>query len=334
MQTPDMENITNWTQEDLLANLGNLIEQTFIVEKQYNELTSLFGGVIEVMPVAVWVLNDDGTTYLANGKAKGIALDPATLTPDDHDSEIEVQGRHYILQVARQNGKIIIAATDNTKSRRNERLIAMGQMAAHLAHEIRNPVGSVAILASTLFNRVDLGAKSLVLEIKKSIWRVERIVKATLLFSKGFTLNPNRFTLADLNDDLNLAVQNYSYSKPIRFQFTLPPESIHADSDLLGLVLQNLIFNAIDAIEEGDDEQGCVEVYYSACRDHHTLDVYDSGPDFIDRDRIFEAFHTTKTKGHGLGLILSRQIIEAHRGEIGLCDNQKGFRIRLPKALD
>ena len=333
MQT-DLNNITNWSQEELLGNLGNLIEQTFIVEKQYNELTSLFSGVIEVMPVAVWVLNSDGTIFLANEKAAGIPLEPAKLTPDDHDSEIEVEGRHYILQVARQNSKVIIAATDNTKSRRNERLIAMGQMAAHLAHEIRNPVGSVAILASTLFNRVDLGAKSLVLEIKKSIWRVERIVKATLLFSKGFTLNPSRFSLCELAEDLDLAVQNYSYSKPIEFEFTLPSRPMQADSDLLGLVLQNLIFNAIDAIEEGEQDEGTVQVSYSACSQYHTLEVVDSGPDFIDRERIFEAFHTTKTKGHGLGLILSRQIVEAHRGTIGLCDMKKGFRIQLPLVLD
>ncbi|MGE4296335.1 MAG: PAS domain-containing sensor histidine kinase [Campylobacterales bacterium] len=328
MNKPDLSSLSDWSQNDVLQNLEHLINQTYIAERNFNELTQLFKGVIDALPTALWVLNADGSILLNNEKARAARIDPASIRLEQNDTEIEVDNRFYILQVSKQNDKTIIVATDNTKSRRNERLIAMGQMAAHLAHEIRNPVGSVAILASTLFGRVDIRSKPLVLEIKKSIWRVERIVKATLLFSKGFTLNPRRFSLAELKEELETAVGNYSYSKPIRFEFDLPAVPVSADYDLLGLVLQNMLFNAIDAIEEHDDEEGCITIGYRDEEGLHALEVCDSGKPFENPERIFEAFYTTKTKGHGLGLILSRQIIEAHRGEIGLVPDRKGFLIR------
>lgn len=226
MQNLDLDTLSSWSQDDILKNLKLLIDQTYILERDFNELAYLFKGVTETLPMALWVLDPNGSVLLANEKARATGIDPATIQPDQNDTEIEIDDRYYILQVSKQNEKTIIVATDNTKSRRNERLIAMGQMAAHLAHEIRNPVGSVAILASTLFNRVDLRSKPLVLEIKKSIWRVERIVKATLLFSKGFTLNPTRFQLSDLIEELETAVGNYSFAKPIRFEFDLDRKSV------------------------------------------------------------------------------------------------------------
>lgn len=327
-----MNNQLNPTNEELLKNLELIINQTYKAEADFNELNQIFRGVINALPSALWVVSNN-QIYLFNEKAKEIPLKWQEITVDHNDTEIEIDDRFYILQVSKEGEKTIILATDNTKSRRNERLIAMGQMAAHLAHEIRNPVGAVSIMASTLFNRVDLGSKALVLEIKKSIWRVERIVKATLLFSKGFTINPSAVTLSDLATELESAVGNYSYSKEIAFNFLLPNSPATIDYDLISLVLQNMVFNAIDAIEESENDDGKVEIEYRFDNGLHQIDISDSGKDFEDRDGLFQAFFTTKTKGHGLGLVLSRQIIEAHGGTISLLDTKKGFAITI-KNMD
>ncbi|GHS87014.1 two-component sensor histidine kinase [Campylobacterota bacterium] len=302
------------------------IEQYKEVERCLLENKELLYDIVEAAPIAIWVLDDDGAIFVRNEAARRSQIDLQSITIDDNGKEIEIGKKFFVLQVTRQKNRLIITATDNTAFRRNERLISMGQMAAHLAHEIRNPIGAVSIIAGTLYSRVSLRDKPLVLEIKRSIWRVERIVKATLLFSKGFTLNPRRFILSDLIEDLKNGIENYSYSKVIDFDFNLSQVYIEADFDLLLLVLQNMVFNAIDAIEECEDETGKIVIKSISDRE---IEIYDSGKPFETPDRLFEAFHTTKTKGHGLGLILSRQIIEAHKGTIELLHAKKGFLIRL-----
>ncbi|MDR0664977.1 MAG: two-component sensor histidine kinase [Helicobacteraceae bacterium] len=319
--------------QELLEQLPDLIRKIDEFEKNIVEQRALLKEVVEVQPTALWVLNSDGSIYVNNEKARETSIDPKAIRADQNDTEIEIGDRFYLLQVSRQNGKTIITATDNTKNKRNERLIAMGQMAAHLAHEIRNPIGAAAILASTLFDKVDIRAKSIVFEIKKSIWRVERIVKATLLFSKGFTLSPKRFNLRELVAELEGGVANYSYSKSIGFDFNLPNEAINADFDLIALALQNMIFNAIDAIEEREGESGAIAVSHAKEGGVHILEIIDDGKPFESNARLFEAFYTSKTKGHGLGLILTRQIIEAHGGSIALLEGKKGFLIRFADAL-
>ena len=329
-----LSDLTKYAKSDnseFLANLEHIIKIIDDMEKDHNELLELFYGVIEFLPNALWVYNEDDTIYLQNTMAKETRLDPKTFPSEGGYAEIEFEGKFYIMQSAQVKNKLIISATDNTQSKRHERLISMGQMAAHLAHEIRNPIGSVSILASTLFNKVETKTKPIVLEIKRSIWRVERIVKATLLFSKGFTLNEQLFAVDDLQDELNLAIANYSHAAQIEFSYTLPHVKIRADFDLLSMVLQNMLFNAIDAIEETDDESGVVEVVYSDDGEYHVLTVTDTGKPFEDAGKLFEAFASTKTKGHGLGLTLSLQIVEAHGGSISLNEAKKGFVIKLPK---
>jgi len=105
---------------------------------------------------------------------------------------------------------------------------------------------------------------------------------------------------------------------------------IRADFDLLSMVLQNMLFNAIDAIEETEADKGHVRISYAPEAAWHVLTVIDSGKPFENPGKLFEAFASTKVKGHGLGLTLSLQIVEAHGGSITLHESEKGFVIRLP----
>jgi signal transduction histidine kinase len=326
----NLQKIANLEQKDFLSNLEHIISAIDESQAENRELKELFFGVIEFLPNALWVFNSDGTVYLQNSKANSFALTADEMKDYTENCEIEVENRFYIIHFSKHQDKIIVSAADNTESKRHERLISMGQMAAHLAHEIRNPIGSVSILASTLFNRVETRTKPIVLEIKKSIWRVERIVKATLLFSKGFTLNPTNFSVEELEDEFTLATANYTYTKDIDFVYSLCDEIIKADFDLLSMVLQNMLFNAIDAIEEDEHEEGVIHIKYSSTPTEIQFIITDSGIGFQDESMLFEAFNSTKVKGNGLGLLLSKQIIEAHQGKITLYSKEKGFVITLP----
>ena len=306
--------------EELIKNLEYLINQTYEVEKEFKELKNILNGVIEFLPQALWVTQGD-EIIVQNEKAKQFPFIP-------NDGEIELNDKVYLVQSSFIKDKKIISATDITNQKRNERLIAMGQMAAHLAHEIRNPIGSISILISILKKECN---NELLDEMKSAVFRIERIIKSTLLFSKGLKLNRREFFLSELKQDLDEIIKYYSHSKEIKFLFFLPDIEIFADYDLILLVLQNMLINAIDAIEESDEDFGIVEILYQSTEQNHIINIYDSGADFEDKNILFKPFESTKTKGNGLGLALSKEIIEAHNGKIELSTQKKGFKIILPK---
>ncbi len=316
--------------------LKDLIDQTYVIEEEYkslkqsyNSLHSFISSIVETMPNALWVLNEDGEIFLQNSQAIKLKelLEYINLTKNKF--QLEFKNHSYLIEITKKDDKTIIQATDITGEQRKQRLASMGQVAAHLSHEIRNPIGSISLLASTLFNRVDMGSKPIVLEMKRSIWRVERIIKATLLFTKGIQPNMEKFYLDELNEECDLALSNYTYSKDIDFLINLPHVQVLGDKDLLSLVLQNLLFNAIDAIEEDEKDSGNVRVAYKKDGKYHTISVEDDGKDIENEEILFETFKTTKTRGNGLGLSLCAQIAKAHKGEITVLKEPKRFCLKV-----
>lgn len=330
-----LNSLSTKEKEIFKKGLEDLINQTYVIEEEYKKLNEsyismqdLFLQIIEVQPNALWVLDKDGEIFLQNTEATKINHLLAHIDTSKATGEVECEGMFYLVKAATHFEKVIISATDITEEKRSERLASMGQVAAHLSHEIRNPIGSVSLLSSTLFKRVDVSSKPLVLEIRKAIYRVERIIKATLLFTKGVKPNFHSFNMKKLTDECENALQQYSFSSDIEFCFNFPDKSIYADYELLVLVLQNFIFNAIDAIEESEDtEKHRVQIDYTDNEKIHILEISDTGKAFSNRNILFEPFKTTKTKGHGLGLALSLQIIQAHKGSIELLEGKKGFKL-------
>ena len=94
--------------------------------------------------------------------------------------------------------------------------------------------------------------------------------------------------------------------------------------------LQNLIYNAIDAIEESECEKPMIKILASCDNEKICIRVYDNGCEIKDEKLVFEAFKTTKLKGNGLGLSLSKEIINAHKGELSFQSDPKNFYFTLP----
>jgi two-component system NtrC family sensor kinase/two-component system sensor histidine kinase AtoS len=139
------------------AELKALIDQTYKVEEEYvalrqsyNHLQSTIEQVIEFLPNAIWIVESDGSIFLQNSQGKDLEKLFETLHLDDEDYEITFNERSYLIKSAHHNEKRLLSATDITEQKRKENLATMGQMAAHLSHEIRNPVSSIALLSSTL----------------------------------------------------------------------------------------------------------------------------------------------------------------------------------------
>ncbi|MCW8894988.1 MAG: HAMP domain-containing histidine kinase [Sulfurimonas sp.] len=317
--------------------LNLLIEQTYKVEKEFNELKSSYAHlqdtveeVVEFLPNAIWILDEDGDVFLQNSQAKSLSELLELLESKNNDYEVKFNSSSYLIKSSSYKDKIMLSATDITEQKRKENLATMGQMAAHLSHEIRNPIGSISLLSSTLKKRVIPENVSIVEEIQKSVSRIERIIKATLMFSKGVDANMTQFEWNELQEELSSDIGYYSYSKDITFIFPQQQFTLYADKGLLEMLFSNFLTNAIDAIELDDNEDGVVEIIYETDDKYHIFYIYDSGIMIENTKELFEAFRSTKVKGNGLGLVLSRQIAEAHGGSVELLSgDKKGFEIKL-----
>ncbi|WP_373035527.1 PAS domain-containing sensor histidine kinase [Sulfurimonas sp.] len=318
--------------------LNLLIEQTYKVEKEFNELKASYSHlqdtvekVVEFLPNAIWILNSDNTVFLQNSKARDLLALLKLLEFKNDDYEVTFKSRSYLVKSSNYKDKTMLSATDITEQKRKENLATMGQMAAHLSHEIRNPIGSISLLSSTLKKRVLPENMPIVEEIQKSVYRIDRIIKATLMFSKGVEISKSLFKWNDLKTSIDMSIGYYGYSKDISFVFPQENFALNADKDLLEMLFSNFISNAIDAIELDDSESGIIEVVHEKDDKYHKFYIYDSGVDIENKKELFEAFKSSKVKGNGLGLVLCREIAEAHGGGVKLLkSDKKCFEIRIP----
>jgi two-component system NtrC family sensor kinase/two-component system sensor histidine kinase AtoS len=317
--------------------LNLLIEQTYKVENDFNELKASYAHlqdtvekVVEFLPNAIWIVNSDGTVFLQNSQARELWELLKLLEFKSDDYELTFNAKSYIIKSSSYKDKVMLSATDITEQKRKENLATMGQMAAHLSHEIRNPIGSISLLSSTLKKRVIPENIPIVEEIEKSVNRIDRIIKATLMFSKGVDARKTTFMWSELRESIDLSIGYYAYSKEIEFVFPNGDFKLNADKDLLDMLFSNFIINAIDAIELDDEENGVIEIVHEKDDRFHKFSIYDSGVAIENKKDLFEAFKSTKVKGNGLGLILSRQIAEAHGGKVSLLESErKCFEVKL-----
>lgn len=214
----------------------------------------------------------------------------------------------------------------NRQLERRNRLAALGEMAAGMAHEIRNPLGAIQLYASMLASDVKGMPESarVVEKISGGVRRLEDIVSKVLHFSRDLRVNPLEGDLSQLVAEcVELAGPRASVRR-----ITLVaegPESVTAKFDriMMSQAVLNLIHNGIDASPEGGsvvvgwgEEVGGGEM--GAGRRLRFVRVRDSGCGVAAEamDRIFNPFFTTKDEGTGLGLSIVHRVVEAHEGTI------------------
>jgi two-component system NtrC family sensor kinase/two-component system sensor histidine kinase AtoS len=132
------------------------------------------------------------------------------------------------------------------------------------------------------------------------------------MFSKGANAQKNALRWWQIREALTSAIGYYSYAKPIEFDFPEEDFELFGDLDLLTMLFTNFVFNAIDAIELDEEDEGKIQILHSLEGEYHIFEIYDSGIPIENKKWLFEAFKSTKERGNGLGLVLSKNIVESH----------------------
>lgn len=201
-----------------------------------------------------------------------------------------------------------------------ERLAALGEMAASVAHEIRNPLGTIEGFARLL--RQDLAGMPQHLKLTDRIvegaQNLNYVITNLLTYARPMNLNPAEISTYRLIELCRDTLHDSAKRAQVNLEINMPEKDICFCGDIrqMAQVLLNLGLNAIDACQDN----GQVIVDFAKEAGSAILRVKDDGKgmDEITQQRIFDPFYTSKEGGTGLGLSLSRKIVDAHGGDISV----------------
>jgi two-component system sensor histidine kinase HydH len=222
------------------------------------------------------------------------------------------------------------------EARRAEHLAAVGQMAAGIAHELRNPLMPIKILVQSAADRrpsPGLDGHDLTV-LEQEISRLERSIQMFLDFARPPRIEKRTFEVREVLTQIVQLLEARAERQGVRIERRFPdaPLTIQADVGQIRQVVLNLLLNALDAVPRG----GTIRLELRKENDNWlALSVADTGcglPAGLGA-QIFEPFVSTKETGLGLGLSICKRIVEAHEGEIRADNRIEGgavFTVRLP----
>ena len=214
--------------------------------------------------------------------------------------------------------------------RREDRLRVMGRVVAGIAHEIRNPLNSIRLTIRVLARRLpnESPAEQPITLITHEIDRLDSLLKSLLVFRTDESQKMRQQPLQPILERTLSLVKPHAHENGVSIRVTAPdPCTAIVDSDYLQQALMNVLLNAIDA----SCQNGTVDVLMRGTEGRVEIDVEDSGPGLTteQRERIFEAFYTTKSSGTGLGLAVTKTLLEKMGGTIDSSNGTHGARFRV-----
>ena len=219
---------------------------------------------------------------------------------------------------ALQESILKLKATEETL-RRKDRLAALGEMSAGLAHEIRNPLGiisSSAQLLQSYVNNTNSNAKQLLEVIREESGRLNTLVSDFLKFGRPAQPQLKQYPLEELVQRAVEYLYQIGEEHKVQLDYQPPQQSIPVlvDSAMIQQLLLNLLLNAIEACDAG----GQVTIKLRSINHHAEIAICDNGMGIDNKElrTIFNPFFTTKNSGTGLGLSTAHKIVESHGGDI------------------
>ena len=275
-----------------------------------------------------------------------VAADPALTPPPQkavtletileawHTATQRLEKTHQALrsEVQRLSDELEIK---NRQLARKNRLADLGQMASHVAHEVRNCLVPVTLYLSLLRRRLGNHSDNLDVmdKIESGFTALEAIVNDLLHFTSEREPQYQNFNSGDLIEEICASLAPQLAAQQIVTEIEAPLGlMIYADREMLRRAIFNLMLNALDVMPQGG------ELSITACSSQAgiEIEVADSGPGVSEevRERVFEPFYTTKSGGTGLGLAIVFRIAQVHRGDVLLRNCAQGgaaFTLRIPR---
>lgn len=284
------------------------------------------GHVVQFNRAAASLLGSDLAGMCWDELAAGLI---ETETPGELNLGDEAGARRVSLSEATLEsgeGRIILLhdVTDTHRMRlqaeRNERLAAMGEMVAGLAHQLRTPLAAALLYTGNL-RQPELAPADRARVADRAIERLrylERLIRDMLLFARGDSLGRQRFGICDLVGELVHTLEPLARARQIEFSSHCEcgELTLLGDRKALGGALTNLLENAIQATDAG----GAVSLATTLEGESVYFRVSDNGRgiEAAHQTRLFDPFFTTRADGTGLGLAIARGVARGHGGDIAL----------------
>ncbi|MBW1980550.1 MAG: PAS domain-containing protein [Deltaproteobacteria bacterium] len=222
--------------------------------------------------------------------------------------------------------------------RRQEKLAALGNLAAGVAHEIRNPLSSIKGLAGYFGDKFDEGSedREAAAVMVREVDRLNRVISELLEFARPSELRLREMNVNEVLQHSVRLIQEDARASGVKLEVALADDlpSVFIDPDRFSQAILNLCLNGIQAMTEG----GILSISSMLTRNRRVaVEIADTGPGIRTEElsKVFDPYFTTKTKGTGLGLAIVHKIVEAHGGNIKVkSEVGKGalFTIYLPAS--
>jgi signal transduction histidine kinase len=279
-----------------------------------------------------------GTLATVFGLRRGLAGLQSGLVRLESDLDFELPSQSGELGRISKSVNRVAAARRKLEAelRREDRLRALGRLAANIAHEIRNPLNSMRLTMQMLKQkrwREPIRPEDLDLVIDE-VDRLNALLTDLLAFGQKGTANLEAQPLLPIVDRCVQLMKPQTDERDIRIKVRASDQNICArvEEKQLSQVVTNLLLNSITAISR------CGTIFIDVHRNGHfsVIEIHDSGPGIAQehREHVFEAFYTTRTGGTGLGLAVSRELMQAMGGTLSYRDGEPGaiFSLRFPHA--
>jgi two-component system nitrogen regulation sensor histidine kinase NtrY len=337
---------------DLLRELNALSAHFQTERASAREATALLSAIVERMDVALLAFDDEGALVTSNPAADRLFPGkPAHATAStlgivdwlDGAAERPVtvpgqSGESWDLRrgAFRRGGKrhVFVLVADARRTRRAQERLAWQRLVRVIGHEVNNTLSPIQSLAGTCKDMVRENPAESAVDVAEALALIEQRADGLRRFITEFArlarLPPPSFGLVRLHDCLRTAVA-LAPSPSVRVQ-PGPTVTIQADGAQLEQAFLNLIKNAVEAAAQGGGE---TSVSWTCEDEGVVVTIVDDGPGIENPDNLFVPFFSTKPEGSGIGLALSRNIIEAHGGAIAIANRreQRGCIVRVALPL-
>lgn len=344
-----------------------------LISGEFKKFKTFTGSILKNMDEAVIVINNESFISLFNRSAQKLFK----MKEDEVNGKnlIDLKSLHFLkdilksekstdryVNIAGEEKYLSISSTTNydeqnhiesytivlkditekksmeENAKRNEKLTAMGELASGVAHEIRNPINAIGMIAQRLQKEFSPGEndtefKSITALLRSEVTRINKIIQQFLNYAKPLEIN-----IAELNaDDYFNQVYNLFHAQAdkrnlIFRMVTQNSGLVKLDPELMKQALMNIIQNAFDAV----DEEGEINLIYNCEKNKLKILISDNGRGIPDSEKkkIFDLYYTSRNDGTGIGLSITQKIIEQHHGTItfeSAVNKGTTFKIVLPQ---